>query len=658
MATCPSCCVSVLRRRFCPNCTAKMPNFLAGSANTSLSGSEATGSAPLTPQRSSSDCSSSYPIPISSLTCASKNRDVPDLSPPSRSPSPKTPSPSPSPGPSPLSLPTSPPPVPAMPMQLQGTKPSQVVLCPSCNTYVIPRRFCPICSVKMPRGLPLTDLPAAPSGTLEGLEQSPQKAQASGGPGKTQPPTTTTVQRQPQLVQCPSCREFVPPQKLCTNCNVGLPVLSEPPQPHNLASPRTESESAQRAALEGEQLPGTVECPYCRAQVIPRRFCTSCSMKMPRDLLANTSPVSPPAAAISPSSISVEAATEKGIVIEDSVVKAGTPEALVAHLLSQGDSNFMNHYLLTHSAHTTYLRLLQLLSDQFEAAEPQGKVSKVIPLIRLRVFQVLKTWVDLVWNTSTDATLISKTKEFAYHALSLMPSPAPAQQLLKQIDKVTQPDPQEKLMCTLTKKMFKTPPPAFLYPLSVGLGVLFTASSCSFDDMHPKELARQMTLLDYQLFASVKPWEFIGLAWTKPDKSLAPNLAALSKHFNDMSNWIMHQICSTRNLQHRIYTVEKIIDIAQHCLDMNNFNGILQIMSALNRTPVTRLKKTWEGISLLHRRTFTALDQLTATNKSYAQLRHRIHNSQPPCVPYVGTYAPRVGVGICSGAVQIMCGVF
>eukprot|EP01126_Amoeba_proteus_P055987 TRINITY_DN6988_c0_g1_i1.p1 TRINITY_DN6988_c0_g1~~TRINITY_DN6988_c0_g1_i1.p1 ORF type:complete len:197 (+),score=36.79 TRINITY_DN6988_c0_g1_i1:549-1139(+) len=126
---------------------------------------------------------------------------------------------------------------------------------------------------------------------------------------------------------------------------------------------------------------------------------------------------------------------------------------------------------------------------------------------------------------------------------------------------------------------------------------LMKDSNCDIFDLPADEIARQMSLIEWRMWCSIKPYEFLDLAWTKKDKTTrSANVLAMIENFNYLSSWVATRICMTEKTRDRVQLVSKLIDIAQKLRQLNNFNGLMEILSGLNRGPVYRLRQTFAEI--------------------------------------------------------------
>lgn len=82
-------------------------------------------------------------------------------------------------------------------------------------------------------------------------------------------------------------------------------------------------------------------------------------------------------------------------------------------------------------------------------------------------------------------------------------------------------------------------------------------------DFDAVEVARQLTLIDFQYYQGIEPREYLDSNWRKKDKhTLSPNIGKLVIWSTSVSNWIISEILNVKDIQTRALTIERIISIA------------------------------------------------------------------------------------------------
>ncbi|KAM6976162.1 ras-specific guanine nucleotide-releasing factor 2 isoform 4-T4 [Tautogolabrus adspersus] len=160
-----------------------------------------------------------------------------------------------------------------------------------------------------------------------------------------------------------------------------------------------------------------------------------------------------------------------------------------------------------------------------------------------------------------------------------------------------------------------------------------------FESLSAMELAEQITMLDHIVFRSIPYEEFLGQGWMKVDKTeRTPYIMKTSQHFNDMSNLVASQIMTHTDVGSRASSIEKWLAVADICRCLNNYNGVLEITSALNRSAIFRLKKTWAKVCKQTKSLMDRLQKTVSSEGRFKNLRETLKNCNPPCVPYLGMY--------------------
>eukprot|EP00074_Homo_sapiens_P067230 XP_011517533.1 ras-specific guanine nucleotide-releasing factor RalGPS1 isoform X9 [Homo sapiens] len=155
----------------------------------------------------------------------------------------------------------------------------------------------------------------------------------------------------------------------------------------------------------------------------------------------------------------------------------------------------------------------------------------------------------------------------------------------------------------------------------------------------PEEFASQITLMDIPVFKAIQPEELASCGWSKKEKhSLAPNVVAFTRRFNQVSFWVVREILTAQTLKIRAEILSHFVKIAKKLLELNNLHSLMSVVSALQSAPIFRLTKTWALLNRKDKTTFEKLDYLMSKEDNYKRTREYIRSlKMVPSIPYLGT---------------------
>jgi hypothetical protein len=147
------------------------------------------------------------------------------------------------------------------------------------------------------------------------------------------------------------------------------------------------------------------------------------------------------------------------------------------------------------------------------------------------------------------------------------------------------------------------------------------------------EFSRQFTLFEYDTFQKIQPKELMNTNWLK-NSQLSPNIKQLTGLFNKFSNFITKTIVFERNLKKRSKLIENFILIASEFQKLKNYNGVFEVLSGLNNSSVSRLKKTWKLVSFNLINKFEELMKYIDNKNNFSYLRNaQTYNTTDTCLP-------------------------
>uniref|UniRef100_A0A671X6F0 Son of sevenless homolog 2 (Drosophila) n=1 Tax=Sparus aurata TaxID=8175 RepID=A0A671X6F0_SPAAU len=353
--------------------------------------------------------------------------------------------------------------------------------------------------------------------------------------------------------------------------------------------------------------------------------------------------------------------SEENIVFEDKVqsktgiplIKAGTVVKLIERLTYHmyADPNFVRTFLTTYRSFCKPQELLALLIDRIEIPEPEPTEEdrqalwngdqpmaaelqrfrkEYIQPVQLRVLNVFRQWVEHhFYDFENDPELRSRLEEYI--------TSKSMRKWVESINKIIKRKLQTQSNGVSHNITFESPPPPIEWH------ICRSGQLDSFDLMtlHPIEIARQLTLLESELYRAVRPSELVGSVWTREDKEKnSPNLLRMIRHTTNLTLWFEKCIVETMNLEERVAVMSRVIEILQVFQELNNFNGVLEVVSAINSVPVYRLDHTFEAIPERKRRVLE--DAVELSQDHFKKYLIKLKSINPPCVPFFGIYLTNI----------------
>lgn len=339
-------------------------------------------------------------------------------------------------------------------------------------------------------------------------------------------------------------------------------------------------------------------------------------------------------------------------------------------------------FLLTFRCFMTPYELMESLICRYCATPPSVrptddlttlKKARQVP-VRLRVLNVIRYWIDNHAYDFEDPKLANLAQFFLTNVVSVFGNQQLAQAIVAALQRKVSSFVFFFLRATLNSLTFQQlnkdeqskeeagmlhPPPDPIMPVPSSGGLCFL-------DFHPTEFARQMALIEFQLYRLIKPKELMNQSWSKRGKEEnSPNILACISSLNkvnvssafflslvnrltidnpaseQMCKLVVRELVTQTDQSRRTKTLKKMIALGTECFKINNFNGGMEILAGLSNSAVTRLKKTWDALDSSSKESFQALSEYP--EKNFKKIRESLRTANPPCVPYLGESSSVLG---------------
>jgi hypothetical protein len=285
---------------------------------------------------------------------------------------------------------------------------------------------------------------------------------------------------------------------------------------------------------------------------------------------------------------------------------------------------------LTISSYCSSKIFLQKLRDRFSmikesAASGGSQTAELEVPLFIRLFQ---EWVKGVLN-DLEAQVLEDAQRFVNKELM----PKYARYCAKMFEQST-----NRVQSTSPEKQLQKVDLGGNQALHQGLWT----GNFSLLDLPLQELARQFTVWSSTRYYAIRRCELLDCAWEKPRlRYRAPNVVALTQHYNRLSQWVAMQVLDERNLEKRLQKMNLLVQLAQKLFDLQNYYDGMAVLSGFDSNSMFRLNGHVERLDQTSKDVLNNLREICVPAANFKELRSRYEQAlrtESPVLPYIGVF--------------------
>lgn len=316
----------------------------------------------------------------------------------------------------------------------------------------------------------------------------------------------------------------------------------------------------------------------------------------------------------------------------DGNVRSGTLVAMIEKLttesVDQDLSNpvpFSTMFLATFRTITTPDILFELLVERFRMSPPKNlspadvedwKSRYLLPT-RKRVLDLFIAWLEQHQLLEEEAHIARHLTDFLLSSVTPV-FPEEASNILQKIEQLTFSVPHGATLLVSSRKPRKS-----------------KAYKNDLLKMDYIDVAEQLALLEFQLYARVSSQECLAYAKTQTGNEVAKLNAFCSTH-DKVGAWVKLSILSNETLVKRADTIDFWIKVAEKSRQLNNIASMSAIIIALSSVVITQLHFTWAHVG--RKSHLDVLLRFNDPSGGFAGYRNLLQTIEGPCVPFVGMF--------------------
>lgn len=313
----------------------------------------------------------------------------------------------------------------------------------------------------------------------------------------------------------------------------------------------------------------------------------------------------------------------------DALIEKMTPHDSIV------DPAFSSVFFMTFRLFSTSSELVVRMVARFNIEQPQGLNDmdtevwmhrKQLP-VRLRVSNFFKNWLEQYWRPRIDDQALPLLLDFVRGTMaeSFTTAALRLEELLDQRMHTMQPNSpvSERIKFSDRVRDAGMPiNPPFVSPSEIPRPIMtktllsalraMNFASILVTDFDPLELARQLTIMECNLYCAITAEEVLEMGQSGAPPAV--NVKAVSALSTAITGWVSESILDETDIKKRTLLVKFFIKVAdvslvfwspfqssntsQRCTSLHNFSTPRSILAALDSSTISRLHQTWMVIVL------------------------------------------------------------
>uniref|UniRef100_A0A6B2L6G7 Ras-GEF domain-containing protein n=1 Tax=Arcella intermedia TaxID=1963864 RepID=A0A6B2L6G7_9EUKA len=274
-------------------------------------------------------------------------------------------------------------------------------------------------------------------------------------------------------------------------------------------------------------------------------------------------------------------------------------------------------FINTYPLFSTRQEFMNYIIEWF-TSEKLHKDPKELSEIRAHIMEILYLWLTMFPGDFRNDDIIK-----ALQVLASTPIEA-VEGHIKQFQKLL----VDKLNPQISTEGINSPPSI--------LPTHFQPKQFTIVDIHPTEIARQLTLASMKIFSLINPRDL--LYWNSKAEEKKLRIMDFINNFNYLCQWAISFILVGINEKQRGFFITHVIYVMIEAFSIGNYHCAVALLACLDGVAISRLKKSWCFVEETQINSLENIRNQLSANGNWKIYRELVQQRQDPCLPYIGVY--------------------